>query len=369
MKYGKKTNVKFKDNDNILYNVEIEIKHLNGYPEFSMSGEGNGSSGQNNDRIKPKNPQQKRLLELWDKYHLNGMNAGTPKQTRLIEQMEQETTYSYEKACDYLNSFDRDENPITAFDLQEIESEREALEGQIRDVENEIESLEECKEYYKGKFMLGGGWILWKDLGIKYPYNNQSGFNNLFKHERKKREVKLEKLKSELEQAQAKTLLYDYGTDGNLYQYGSTWHKVDLPTNLWEEVEQLVRDITKIEELSKAKGGDWEELHNYKLVALGKYLELEPNEAEEDITEEQDGVFSYCGTDYYVLTEEEAYDRAEDYLGDELWQMAVEGGHTELGKKEWIEHVIETDGYGTTLNSYDGTEYYDDDNKVYIMRC
>jgi len=40
-----------------------------------------------------------------------------------------------------------------------------------------------------------------------------------------------------------------------------------------------------------------------------------------------------------------------------------------MGKKEWIEYVIEQDGYGHTLNGYDGTQDYDDDHKVYIMRC
>jgi hypothetical protein len=49
--------------------------------------------------------------------------------------------------------------------------------------------------------------------------------------------------------------------------------------------------------------------------------------------------------------------------------MAVESGNTELGKKEWVDYAISEDGYGTILNSYDGTEYYDEDNEVYIMRC
>jgi hypothetical protein len=40
-----------------------------------------------------------------------------------------------------------------------------------------------------------------------------------------------------------------------------------------------------------------------------------------------------------------------------------------MGKQEWIEWVISQDGYGQTLNGYGGTEFYDEDNKVYIMRC
>ena len=340
MQQNKKTNVKFKDGNNNLYNIKIEITHRNGYPEFSMSGEGNGSMGQCDEHIKPKNPKQKRLLELWDKYHLNGMNAGTPKQTELLEQMKKTTSYEYDKACDYLNSFDKDGKPITAFELREIEDERIDLKERIKELKDEIEILEE--ENRLQDCNSGGGFIQIQSLKISQHYNTPLQFKNFFKHEIKIRKEKLEDLKKILEKAQEKTLLYDRDKEGKLYKYGATWHKVDLPKNLWEEVEQLVKEITEIEELSKVKGGNLEDIHNYKLVALGKYLELEPNEAEEDITEERDGIFSYCGTDYFVLTEEEAYDRAEDYLGDEMWQMAVESGNTEMGKQEWIEYVIKS---------------------------
>jgi hypothetical protein len=362
MKAEQKTNVKFKDANNILYSVEIEITHRNGYPEFTMSGEGNGIMGQCDDGIKPKNAQQKRLKELWETYHLNGTNAGTPKQTEMIKK----TAYDYDKAKVYLNSFDRDSKSITNFDLIEIEQERKDIQERIDEVEKEIKILEEKAEEYKEQ---GNCWIVVKDLNIKEFVNGIFGAKQFFKKQISNRTKKLEDFKELQIKAQEKTLLYDYGTDGKLYQYGATWHKVDLPENLWEEVEQLVKEIREIEELSKAKGGSWEDLHEYKKVALGKYLELEPKEAEEDIEESYDGVYSYCGTDYYVLTEDEAQDKAEDYLGDEHWQMAVESGNTELGKKEWVDYAISEDGYGTILNSYDGTEYYDEDNEVYIMRC
>jgi len=361
-----KTNVKFKDKDNNLFDVKFEITQRNGYPEFTMSGEGNGSMGQCDNGIKPKNPQQKRLLELWDLYHLNGLNAGTPKQTEMIEEMKNKTEYDYDKAKAYLNSFDKDGKPITNFDLIEIEQERKDIQERIDEVEKEIKILEEKAEEYKGQ---GDCWIVVKDLNIKEFVNGFFGAKQFFKKQILIRNKKLEDLKKILEKAQEKTLLYDYGTDGKLYQYGAIWHRVDLPENLWEEVEQLVKEIEEIEEKTKTKGGEWEDLHDYKKVALGKHLELEPNEAEEDIEEERDGVYSYCGTEYLVLTESEAHDRCEEYLGDELWQMAVESGNTELGKQDWIDYVISQDGYGTTLNSYDGTEYYDEENDVYIMRC
>jgi len=362
-----KTNVKFKDGKNILYNVEIKITHRNGYPEFSMSGEGQGSMGQCYDDIKPKNPKQKRLIEIWKTYHLNGTKAGNEAQTKKLEEMPK--PYDYDKALKFLNGFKQNGEPISAIELQEIEEKRKMLEYNIDKVKTKLETIKDLKTEKLKNFQMGGMYIVLKDLEMeKKFFNTRLKLKYFFERLEKKENILLDKLKSELEQEQEKTLLYGRGKDGILYQYGATWHRVDLPKNLWEEVEQLVKDIREIEEKSRVKGGSWEELHEYKKVALGKYLDLEPKEAEEDITEEYDGVYSYCGVEYYVLTEDEAQDKAEDYLGDELWQMAVESGNTKMGKQEWIEWVISQDGYGQTLNHYDGTEHFDEENQVYIMR-
>jgi len=47
-----------------------------------MSGEYNNGMGQCLDSIRPADNNQKRLIEIWKAYHLNGMNAGTPKQAK-----------------------------------------------------------------------------------------------------------------------------------------------------------------------------------------------------------------------------------------------------------------------------------------------
>lgn len=44
-----------------------------------------------------------RILDLWQKYHLNDMHAGTPEQEKAIKEWKaQGNTYDYTKACDYL---------------------------------------------------------------------------------------------------------------------------------------------------------------------------------------------------------------------------------------------------------------------------
>src|SRR6056297_2843747 len=293
MNKEQKTNVKFKDGNNNLYDVKIEITHRNGYSEFSMSGEGQGSRGQCYDSIKPKNAKQERLLELWKTYHLNGMNAGTPKQTEMIKEMQKNTSYSYYKSLLYLNSYDKDCKPISIFDLKLIEDKKEELKEQISKHKKHKKNIEDVKTKYDKNFCWGGKTINLKSLGLgKKFFINRTKQKHFFDKLKKKECLIIDRLQKELEQEQEKTMLYDRGKDGKLYKYDATLHRVDLPENLWEEVEQLVKDIREIEEKSRVKGGSWEDLHNYKKVALGKHLELEPNEAGEDIEEERDGVYS-----------------------------------------------------------------------------
>ena len=115
-------------------------------------------------------------------------------------------------------------------------------------------------------------------------------------------------------------------------------------------------------------GGKWEDIDDFKIVALGKYLNIEPEEAKHNIKEIDEGMYDYCGRIFWVLTEDEAYDKCVEYLGDEMWQMAVEGGYTTMGKDEWIDYIITEDSFGSILNHHDGTQYFDDDNDVYIIR-
>lgn len=61
--------------------IEIAIKD----GRFSMSGDIGGCLGQIYDEIEPDNEGQELLLDLWKKYHLNDMKAGTPKQMEYIQ--------------------------------------------------------------------------------------------------------------------------------------------------------------------------------------------------------------------------------------------------------------------------------------------
>jgi len=57
--------------------------------------------------------------------------------------------------------------------------------------------------------------------------------------------------------------------------------------------------------------------------------------------------FAMSGTTYsaYTTTEEQLEENMRDLLDEcELWENAVANGSTEMGKEEWIDHVIRVDG-------------------------
>lgn len=73
--------IKFLDKENNLVRIEATIE--NG--KFSMSGEVNGSLGQCQDSIKPNGKYQRKLISIWNKWHLNDLNPGTKEQMDALE--------------------------------------------------------------------------------------------------------------------------------------------------------------------------------------------------------------------------------------------------------------------------------------------
>ncbi len=60
--------------------------------------------------------------------------------------------------------------------------------------------------------------------------------------------------------------------------------------------------------------------------------------------------------EYRVLTDSEADQACEDYLDEDQWKVAVEAGMTTEGYSEWVESVMNNDGRGNQLSSYNGME-------------
>lgn len=53
-------------------------------------------------KFEPRSELQQKLLDIWDKYHLDWMSPWTPEQNEALEKAWLRNGYSYEEACEYL---------------------------------------------------------------------------------------------------------------------------------------------------------------------------------------------------------------------------------------------------------------------------
>lgn len=99
---------------NHAVDVEIELQEKdNGEKVFSARGNIWNTmhtdivcGGQCLDEIAQyvKTPVFKEVYDLWNKYHLNDMHAGTPEQEEAIKEYTKTNRYDYTAVCEYLKS-------------------------------------------------------------------------------------------------------------------------------------------------------------------------------------------------------------------------------------------------------------------------
>ena len=119
-------------------------------------------------------------------------------------------------------------------------------------------------------------------------------------------------------------------------------------------------------------------LEEFLQEALGKYLEMSPKEAKENIEESSYNSNSYEteGISYYVGTDEQIKEVCTNYLTDDTYsyqcwveeQIKIGNSSGIINIDEWAEWVINSDGYGSILNGWDGSEHYDNNLKLYVIR-
>jgi hypothetical protein len=371
-----KREIIFHDKDQNKVKIEIELKEDQ---RFSMSGEIDGSMGQCEDSIKPATPHQERLIEIWKKYHLNDMNAGTIKQEQILEDYKKQHDKSrleYKKQIKILDTTSPDLTTIDILTYEERKKEREKITAKIIELKKDKLVIIEKKDKLRKE--TNSGWFIIKHLGIKEFFNNYSQLVSLINKLLKKKDDEIEKLQENLKTIQMKTMLYDkHPETGEPYQYGTAWLKRELPENLWTEIKTLCTEIEKDEKRRKRAydKGSWTDL-DVEIQVLGKYLKMTPKEAEVNITHTGKNEYTAEGIEYIVGTKSEIKEKAREYLTDdtELYKIWVEeeikkgnaGGIMNID--DWADYVIRTDGYGLTLNGYDGGEYYDSDLELYVIR-
>jgi hypothetical protein len=143
------------------------------------------------------------------------------------------------------------------------------------------------------------------------------------------------------------------------YKYGTAWKMRELPGGLDRRILRLCAVLREQEAARKQKltGGSWSEDASDQLKALAASLGLSPKEAEADISDGYDSDhLRHCGTDYLVADEETVREKCRDYLDKDMWIECIKSDRTTESLEDWQETVMNGDGYGSILNSHDGTE-------------
>ena len=99
-------NFELRNNSLNIQRSRTTLQELNNKYELSVTGEGGCSCGQCYEYIAPRTPGQKQLLDIWHKYHLNNMSAGTVKQDDYLNS--QEYRDDYNKFVDLFIGYDKE---------------------------------------------------------------------------------------------------------------------------------------------------------------------------------------------------------------------------------------------------------------------
>lgn len=131
-------------------------------------------------------------------------------------------------------------------------------------------------------------------------------------------------------------------------------------------LEYTIEKVNRtIEQFEAMMDGDNDEAIQIKIEELQERL-IEYDEEIEEIKEDPEGEFPD------ELIDDKVNELVRDVKQDPEWFLSEMGLNWDdyINKDEFIQGVIDADGYGHTINSYDGTadEVYVDDTLFYVMR-
>jgi hypothetical protein len=322
-----KRTVIFKDLDRNKVVFKCEITNRNGYPEFTASGEYRGGSGQVFDHVKPATDNQRKLIDLWSEWHLNGMKAGTDRQMNIAKGLQ------YDEAIRTLTAIDRETGKESFFDYDNL----------TRVIEKWKDEIKTLNDWHKSK--------------VTEDETQESYYNKTLREYTKQLNDAEESLKS--------TMLYDTDPRDNskLYKYGSAWLCKDLPEDFEDTLNNLLDDIKAEEEENKERKvtpddidlfDDFDEPETALAIAL--MFGLSVNEIEE-IEENNNNSWTVQGIDYLAGTDDEMDqawdDELENYI-DECLEIP-ESVQNYFDREKWKDDA-KIDGRGHALNHYDGGE-------------
>lgn len=361
-----KRTVDFRDADMNSWSVTIELRnrkcqnvHMETLEEYeslyelSICGSGGFSSGQCDSHINARTEGQKRLLEMWDNHHLNGLSAGTKLQN---DYLSGEYKSDYEKFINTFSTYSVEFRKKMNDHLSDIFVKQFDIDilAALR-MEDVVERNMKSNPF---DYILGTGKDLWNkghgydDLYVKYFFLAMKG------------------------------LLVDRG-----YKYGSGWLSMPLPANIVEQIneicnlieqeeEELTNELNPVFDMGAEGFEATQEIVNkvmelrecdedeaQRFLALGMFLGCTFGDLNDTFDEEngKQCLYRANGIEYYIGTEEELTEVADAYLHDSdyeyIWKDAVAADQTTKGLEDWLEEVLENDGWCSILNHWDGESY------------
>lgn len=390
-----KKTVKFIDANRNRFRVDIEIKTAStGKARFSMSGEHGGSCGQCQDSIKPANENQQLLLDLWNKYHLNDMQPGTPAQMEALKKPVTDTELF--NASMYIHTV----------------LERNRLAAGIRKYWKDTMDEKMWQHYitvlhsnrmHDGLDPLSDKEVV--DADVEVYINDNFNVGKVMDEANEFLEDKF--LNKKIAHLQHFGLVYDeHPETGEDFKYGSGWIYKDMPDDIESIIEDLCYDLNEDMQGTPVTEDDLDLFSGFDndraTHALAMMLDLN-HEDIEDITEYDDYKWCVQGTDYYCGDEEEMNEKTEEYIENSLWafnksflgsygslakmdcdivdkvldpiQQECESGNEAVkglvdwdeNKDEIVSDAIRSDGRAHFLNHWDSTEL--SYGKYYAYRC
>lgn len=355
-------NIRFRDKDHNLFNIEIEVRSID-YEhtdyrtlekyiekrEVSICGEGNGHCGQCLDIIIPRTEGQKKLLKLWRMYHL-GSTPGTYLQNQYLS-----TQYydDYQSFTDWLKQ-DEDSRPCFAewkaskFPTDDILM-HEAINQEYLIVHHFMRGeplaylrKHDCGDFYVKCFFLALH-SLCEDRGYQYgrsglhipiPDDIIETIDNLCEQIEDEEDALTEELEA----------VFDMGAED------------------FKATQEIMDQVMELR--------DCDEDEAEAFVALGIYLGVTFGDLNDTFESCGDCRYEAAGDEYYVGTEDQLEAIAQDIVRSSdyeyLWRECVRAEKTLKGFYEWGDEVITNDGWASIINRYDGCYSQYNVNGTYI---
>lgn len=145
------------DGNGLRFNVKLEITGRNGYPEFTASATYSGGGGQCLDSIVPRTEGQKKLIETWEKWHLNGRdNPLYPSLDTdlldLVQTLELEEQQRAQKKEEELKNASEDERLLARMEEHDLDADLIDAVKSYFHLFGDDSDLMDFAERYRGKW-------------------------------------------------------------------------------------------------------------------------------------------------------------------------------------------------------------------------